>query len=139
MKRVLALVLSVALAGGGCATARGSQVVAAEPRSDQRGSDSTLMADYVQRLPAGSRVRAVLADGQTLHGTLMRATDTTLVLQPRTRVPEPPIQLAIEKVASVELEPASSTGKAIAVGIVSGAAGTLAVFLVLALILGGAD
>jgi hypothetical protein len=108
-----------------------SRVTTPSVPSGQQHVDSSLMAAYVQKLPAGSRVRAVLMDGRTVRGTLMHATDQVLVMQQRTRLPEPPVQIPLDTVWSVELDTTSSIGRSIAVAAASGAAGALAVILVL--------
>jgi hypothetical protein len=92
------------------------------------------MASYVQKLPIGSRVRAELVDGRSLRGILMSATADEVVLQSRTRVPEPPLQVSLDIIRSVELEHGTSVARSIGVGIASGAGGALGVLLVLAAI-----
>ena len=69
-RRAAALVLSAAVAMSGCASAGGSRVsnTPAEPLIDR-----TIVADYVQRLPAGSHVRVERTSGDTIKGVLMKA------------------------------------------------------------------
>ena len=94
------------------------------------------MAAYVQRLPIGGRIRATLLDGSRVRGTLMKATDTAIVVQPRTRLPEPPVEVPVSKIAAIELETPSNVGRSIAIGVVAGVAGALGVIAILAAALG---
>ena len=128
---VLAMLLSVSLATSGCASARATAQAAPVP-APRPGVE--VMAAYVRQLPVGTRVRVTLADGRTLDGTLM-STGDPLVLQKRTRIPEPPVEIAIEGVRAVE--PAGKNGgagRAIALGAAAGAASALGVLMVLAAI-----
>lgn len=128
MRKVIALLLSASLFASGCATAGAPRVAQPAP------SDRALLAGYVSQLPVGSRVRVDLVGGKVVKGTLMKATDTSIVVQRRTRMPEPPDEFTLDKVASVQVEPANSTGKAIAIGAAAGAAAVVGALLILAAI-----
>lgn len=92
------------------------------------------MADYVQRLPAGSKVRVERADGTSLRGTLMNATSDLIVVQKDTRIPEPPVEVPIAQVSRVTLTGGGmSTGKAVAIGIASGGGVFLAILGIFAM------
>jgi hypothetical protein len=95
-----------------------------------------VLADYVQTLPAGSLVKVHRSDARAVRGTLLKATDQFVVVQPRTRVPEPPVEIPLDTVISVTLETrdGGSIGKAIAIGAAAGAGAALAVFLIIAAI-----
>jgi hypothetical protein len=94
-----------------------------------------VLAEYVQRLPAGAAVRIARAGGRSVRGTLMKATAQSLIVQPRTRIPEPPIEIALADVISVTPDTnGSGLGKAIGVGVAAGAGAALAVFLIIAAI-----
>ena len=82
MKRLMAGLLCGALATTGCASSGMRVAQAAQPPT----IDQQVLHDYVQRLPPGSRVRVEEADGRSFRGTLMRATDTAVVVQKNTRV-----------------------------------------------------
>lgn len=128
---VVAMLLSVSLATSGCASTRASAQPAPVPAPK---AGVAVMAAYVRQLPVGTRVRVTLADGRTLDGTLM-STGDPLVLQKRTRIPEPPVEIAVDSVRA--LEPASKNGgagRAIALGAAAGAASALGVLMVLAAI-----
>jgi hypothetical protein len=65
----------------------------------------------------------------------MDASDAGIVVQRRTRVPEPPFSIPIERISTVDIEaPGSSIGKAVAIGAAAGAGGALGVMLLLAAI-----
>jgi hypothetical protein len=128
---IVAVLLSVSLATTGCASSRGYGQAAPVP-TPKPGAE--VMAAYVRQLPVGTRVRVTLADGRTLDGTLM-STGDPLVLQKRTRIPESPVEIAVQSVRAVE--PASKSGgagRAIALGAAAGAASALGVLMVLAAI-----
>jgi hypothetical protein len=132
-KPLLILILCAALTTVGCASATPrltvSQLTSPQSPAPQGGA---LVAEYVTRLPPGSKVRVERLNGKILRGTLMKATAEGLVVHENTRIPEPPVIVAMNEVARVTLEGESSVGKSIGVGIASGAGGTMAVFLLLA-------
>lgn|SRR5262245_26974799 len=129
MRRLVAAMLCAAMVTTGCASASGSHMAT----TLQPGAgDTSAMADYVQRLAAGSRVRVERTDGATLHGTLMKATADSIVVQKNTRIPEPPVEVPLAVVARVTVEHGSSSGRSIALGIVSGVAVFLGILAILA-------
>ncbi len=133
-KRPIAVVIVIALMAPGCTAAGGTRLQASTsaPMSDR---DRTLIAEYVQKLPIGSRIRVTLADGKRTRGTLMKVTAEHIIVQPRTRIPESPVEISIDRVRAVELEtPNGSVARAIGIGIASGAGAILGVFLLLAAI-----
>ena len=128
-KRLMAGLLCVALATTGCASSgvRTTQVAQA-PVFDQR-----VMKDYVEKLPAGSRVRVEQIDGKSFRGTLMSTTPTAVVIQKNTRVPEAPMEVPIARVARITLDtPTGSTGRSIGIGIAAGIGATLGFLAILA-------
>jgi hypothetical protein len=93
------------------------------------------MAAYTKQLPIGSRVRVDLTGGRRIKGTLMKADDRAIVVQPRTRIPEAPIEIAVERIGAIELERSNGIGKSIAIGVAAGAGGALGVLLILVALL----
>jgi hypothetical protein len=85
------------------------------------------MSEYVQKLPAGSRIRLETVKGRTLRGTLMKATADEIVVQRNTRVPIPPEAIAMADLARVTLEGQSSGGKLMAIGAAIGAGAAIGV------------
>ena len=135
MRPLRVLPLCAALALPGCATSRAGAATPAAP--DGQVAGSAVLAEYVQRLPPGSAVRVERAAGRTIRGTLMKATASSVVLQPRTRVPEPPVEIPLAEVLSVTPEPGNgnTVAKAIGIGAAAGAAAALGVFLIILAVL----
>lgn len=134
-RKAVVVTLCATMFATGCASASGPRV-AQGPQAP--AMDRSVLADYVQRLPAGSKVRVERTDGTSLRGSLMKATAESIVVQKNTRVPETPVDIPLPDITRVSLDAgSSSTGKTIAIGMAAGAAGTLGVFLVLALIFAG--
>jgi hypothetical protein len=135
MKRTMAWVLCIALTTAGCATTRTTGAVVAP--SGIAVANSRVLAEYVQRIPLGSPVRVQFANGKEMRGTLMKATDQNIVVQPKTRVPEPALEIPLGEVMGIALESkkggsvAKTIGVGVAVGV--GAAVGFLLFLVAAL------
>ena len=119
MKKLLALILSTAVVSSGCASGGASRMTVAPSAPIVKPH---VMSEYAQRLPPGSQVRVETARGSTLRGTLMQVTSDALTLQRHTRVPEPPIEIAIADVARLTLDErrGTSTAKAVGIGVASG-------------------
>jgi len=99
--------------------------------------DRELLTAYLKQLPPGSKVRASLTDGSTLRGTLMKATDEGIVIQPRTRIPELPRDVAMDRIRAVELENGGTgVGKAVAIGVAVGVGTFFGVLMLLAAVYG---
>ena len=134
LKQLTAGLLCGALATTGCASSgmRAAQAPQA-PVFDQQ-----VMKDYVDKLPAGSKVRVEQTDGRSFRGTLMSTTATAVVVQKNTRVPEPPVEVPIARVARLTLDTPSgaSSGRAIGIGIAAGIGATLGFLAILAAALG---
>jgi hypothetical protein len=134
LRQSLALVLCATLVTTGCASAAGPRIAQGPQPAVQ---DRSVLADYVQRLAAGSRVRVERTNGSSVRGTLMKATPDFIVVQKNTRVPEPPVELPLGDLSRVTLETGSSSvGKSVAIGIGAGVAGTFGVLLLLFALLG---
>jgi hypothetical protein len=147
-KRAVALLLAIAVTLAGCATTRrldrqetgyGRDMNAPVPRSGSQvttpATNQKLLADYVQKLPVGTRVRVHLMNGRRERGTLMDATAERIVVQRRTRIPEPATEIPLDRVTAVDVETGNGgVGKAIAIGIAAGAGATFGVLLLLAAI-----
>ena len=135
-KAFLVSILSVALISTGCAS-RSLALAQTAPATSNTQRDtpqSPLLVDYLQRLAPGSKVRIERSNGSVLRGTLMGATAERIVVHENTRVPEPPVTLAIAEVARVTVEGQSSVGKTIGIGVAAGAGATLGVILLLAML-----
>ena len=130
LKRSVAVVLCGALTAAGCATTRVVQVSPAP--SGDRLADRAVMAEYVQKLQAGATIKVERTERRTTRGVLMKATDHAIFVQPRTRLPEPAIEIPLDEVLAVTLESkhGNSIGRSIATGAAAGAAVVLTLFLV---------
>jgi hypothetical protein len=130
LKRGVAVALCGALISSGCATTRVVQVSPAP--SGDRLADRALMAEYVQKLQTGATVKVERTHRRTTRGVLMKATDQAIFVQPRTRLPEPAIEIPLDEVLAVTLESknGNSIGRSIATGAAAGAAVILTMILV---------
>lgn len=132
LKQIIAVTLCASLLQG-CASA-GLRATAAQPVTSRSG----VIADYVQKLPAGSDVKVELTNGKRLKGTLMSATETSVVVQRNTRIPEAPVTIALADIARVTLETShSNPARSIAIGVASGAGAAVGAILILAALVAG--
>ena len=133
LKKVVAVVLCAALAGTGCESASGTRIAQAPQPSIQ---DKTVLADYVQRLAAGAKVRVERTDGTSLRGTLMKATPQSIVVQKNTRVPEAPLEIPLDQLTRVTIDSGSSMGKTVGIAVGVGVAATFGIFAIIAALIG---
>jgi hypothetical protein len=136
--RVCAAALVLTITSTGCATAPrySASVIGTPAQSAAARPDPALIAEFVKKVPVGSRVRVELADGRTIKGTLMRNDVDPLVVQRRTRVPEPPLEIRTADVLAMELEqPGGMSGKAIGIGMAAGVGLTFGVLMIIAALL----
>lgn len=135
-RQSIAVTMCAALLSG-CATGGGPRVAMMSlPQStaSKAAPDPAVMAEYVQKLPLGTKVRVDRASGRSVRGTLMKATAESIIVQPRTRLPEPPVEIPLADVLAVTPEaPNGNIGKAIGIGAAAGAAAALGVILILIL------
>lgn len=135
--RLVTWLLCAVLAAPGCATVAGDRQPSVAPTPvavAAVGDRASAMATYARQLPIGSRVRADLSDGGHVRGTLMGVAADHVVINRRTRLPEPPVEVPLALVQRLELEGSSNVVKTVAIGVASGVAGALAVFAILAAI-----
>lgn len=109
VKRAIALVMCANLVA--CASAGGARPRAAPV------TDPAVMADYLQRLPIGSRVKVERSNGGPLKGTLMHADGSALVIQKSTEQPERPVTIPLADVTRVTVETGNSTAVKIWAGV----------------------
>ena len=136
MKRMLAIVLCVSLSTSACASAGGARYSTQSAPAASAASivDPAVMAEFVQRIPAGSRVRVERVNGNTLRGTILKSSPQALVLQRNTRVPEPPVEVPYASIARVTLDDGrgSTAAKSVAIGVASGVATFLGILAIIA-------
>jgi len=136
MKRLMALLLCVVLVAPGCATSQTPRMQTA-PQSLTRQAEREALSEFAAQLPLGSRVKATMDGNRTIRGTLVKRTDQAIVVQPRTRIPEPLIEVPFANLVALEQErPSSNTGRAIAIGVGVGVGAALGMLLLLAAALG---
>lgn len=139
-KQTTALALCAALTATGCASASGPRMAHHSPAppsatsSSQAPIDRSVLADYVQRIPAGSKIRVERTTGGTLRGTLLKSGPDSLTLQRNTRVPETPIDVPFGTITRVTLDTGSNTAKTIGIAVATGVGATFGVLLLLAAI-----
>ena len=135
MGRAIALCLCVVLAAPGCGATLAQQRVASPAQNRRPDSEVALMADYIRQLPIGAKVRVTLDSGRSIRGTLMRHDSDPIVVQRRTRVPEPPIEIGVREILALELDTQNGTSaRNVAAGAAAAAGVTLGVLLLLAAI-----
>jgi hypothetical protein len=134
LKKMVAALVCAAFATTGCASAGGQRIPQSAPGAPVQ--DKAVLADYVQRLSPGSKVRVEQTDGTSFRGTLMRATPQSILVQKNTRVPEAPIEIPLERLTRLTLDNGSTVGRSVAVGVGAGVAATFGVLLLLAALLG---
>jgi hypothetical protein len=132
IKRLIAGAMCVTLGAPACAGAARMQVTPV-------ASDGRVLAEFVQKLPPGAAIRVDRTGGTTLRGTLMKASDQSMVVQPRTRIPEPAVEIPFSEVLRVtpDAQNGSSLGKAVGIGVAAGAGAALSVFMIIAAIFAG--
>ena len=136
-RRIAILLLSAALAFPGGAFASGVRRGTPSPEDLQRPAPPTAIADYAKSLKPGTRVRVSTATGSVLKATFMNATDEAIVVQLRTRIPEPPIEIAMRDVTSLTPETkGTGLGKAIAIGTAVGVGATFGVLWLITALVG---
>jgi hypothetical protein len=133
LEKVVAVVLCAALGGTGCASASGTRIAQAPQPSIQ---DKAVLAEYVQRLAAGAKVRVERTDGTSLRGTLMKATPQSIVVQKNTRVPEVPLEIPLDQLTRVTIDSGSSMGKTVGIAVGVGVAATFGIFAIIAALIG---
>ena len=132
-RQVVSVLVCAALTATGCASAGGPRV-SNTPQPGSKVADPAVVAEYAQQLAPGTTVRVQRASGPTIRGTLMKATAQAIVVQPRTRIPEPAVEIPAAEIVGITPESGSGSNvvaKAIVAGVAAGAGAALAVFLVL--------
>jgi hypothetical protein len=98
-------------------------------------TDTEILRAFVRRLPAGSRVRVTLKEGNTIRGTLMAARADTVIVQRYGRIPEAALRIPIAAIARVQIDQGNGLAKAIGIGAAAGAGAALGVFFILVAVL----
>lgn len=125
LRAVTAIVLCAVLLSG-CGANRG-------PVLQPSAGPNPAIVDYVRQLPLGTHVRVDRASQRGVKGTLLKFGEQAIVVQPRTRIAVPPMEIPLADITRVTVDTGSGTSlaKAIGAGLAAGAGGALAVILVL--------
>jgi hypothetical protein len=87
---------------------------------------------YATKLPIGAVVRVRTTDGTRHTGILVRVDEEGIIVEPKTRVPEPPLRVVFQELQQLELKQnGSSLAKAVAIGAAVGAGTFFGVLLLL--------
>lgn len=94
-------------------------------------SEAADWRQVAEAIPLGSKVRVQLHDGKRVSGTLMRVDGNAVLVKRNTRRPEPAVAVAFENVSKLERESGNgvNVGKAIAIGMATGAATILTLIM----------
>lgn len=126
MRRLMVFSVVVALLLPGAKLAAG-QVAGRVQRTDD------YWYAYASKLPIGATVRVRTASGQRHTGVLTLVNRDGITVEPRTRVPEPPLHVPFAQMEQLQLkENGSSVAKAIGIGIAVGAGTFFGIALLLA-------
>ena len=128
VRSAMAVVLAALVASSGCASA-GARTRAGFP--GLQPEERRLTATYVRQIPVGSRIRLRHATLGVVKGVLVQGDADPVVIQRRTRIPEPPLQVPLSEIVALELDTSSGAGRAAAIGLATGTGAALGVFLVL--------
>ena len=130
-RHAIALILCTAITTVGCATTATTGVAPAVP--DRGTTNRIVLAEYVQKLAPGTEVRVTRANGHSVRGTLIKGTDQSVFIQPKTRIAEPLVEIPLSDVLQVtpQRHGGSGIGRAIGAGAAAGAGATLAIFLIM--------
>jgi hypothetical protein len=121
MKRHLILLISAALVAAPLRAAAMQTPVSP-------AVEATALRELVAAIPLGSRIRVQTSTGPQLTGTLMSVTSDAMVIKRSTRVPEPAVTVPLSGITRLERVGSNgglSVGKAVGIGLASGAGAIL--------------
>ena len=103
------------------------------PAHAQSVASPDLWRDLAQHLPAGAAVKVRMNDGRKVRATLVRASEESMTLLPKTRVQVPPQEVRYDAVQSIEPEKGGgmSAGKAAAIGVSTGVGAFFGIMLIM--------
>jgi hypothetical protein len=100
-------------------------------QSAEPGTHAAVWRGLAERLPPSARVKLRLRGGERFTATLVDAQPDGLLVEPKTRLPVPVQRIAYADIASMELvQEGGSVGKAIAIGVASGAGAFLTLLMI---------
>ena len=93
--------------------------------------DAQTWRKVAEAIPLGTKVEIQTLDGRKVKGTLMRVDDTSVLVKKNSRLPEAPVPVTFEQMANVEKSGGGmSWGKAIGIGVATGASAILTIFII---------
>lgn len=130
IRKILSLLLVAAFTTQCAAKARPAQTVSSPDAA-------RAMLTAAEKIPAGARVSVELMDGRRFKAVILAVEGDAVVVQQRTRLPEPPLRLDPGQIAYLELDSSrEGLGKMLAIGAAIGTGVTLAFLAILAAALG---
>jgi hypothetical protein len=143
MKRAMVLFLAALVAVPACAARSAPAVRLVLGRTRVTGHQAQAVdrpeawRRFAQSLPPGSRIEVTTAEGRKLRGTLIAVEPEGILVNPRTRLPEPPQRVRFDAIASLDLDAGGShVGRTVAIAAGVSAATVLAVLLALVAVWG---
>lgn len=103
------------------------------PTAGLASQEATLWKEVAAAIPLGSKVKVQTANGNRMTGTLMSVAGDAVMVKRNTRLPEPAVSIPFSEVSRLERDHGSSgvnIGKAIAIGLASGAGVILGLFAI---------
>jgi hypothetical protein len=133
LHRTMAVLLCITMAAAGCAATTRTTGTAPAYVGSQSNIARSVLVEYVQKLPPGTLVRVGRSQGHAIRGTLMKATDQSLFIQPKARIAEPTVEIPFDVVVAVtpEQRNGNAVGRAIGAGAAAGAAAALSIILII--------
>ncbi len=142
MKRAIAALTLVSLASSGCAVrgaAAGARARAWESpiarmagtagQRQVRGAEA--WKAYARTIPPGTKVKVATSGGTNMKAVLMSADDSGITIARRTRIPEPPLAITYDSLATLEIDNGAPIGRTIVVAALAAAATTLGILFLL--------
>lgn len=94
-------------------------------------SEAAAWRQVAEAIPLGSKVRVQTLENKRISGTLMLVDATALMVKRNTRRPEPAVAIHFADVGKIERDSGGvNIGKAIAIGVATGAGVILSLFLI---------
>jgi hypothetical protein len=95
-------------------------------------SEAAAWRQVAEAIPLGSKVKVQTLENKRISGTLMRVDGTALMVKRNTRRPEPAVTINFAEVGKIERDSGGGVniGKAIAIGVATGAGVILSLFLI---------
>lgn len=106
--------------------------LAAAQKETSPAVEAAAFKEMASAIPLGSRVKLQTKAGRRLTATLMSVSDEAVIVQRASRVPEPAMTVPFGELARLQRDERNgfSVGKAIGIGLASGAGAILTLFAI---------